>query len=164
MRSVSLFSMLVLVFGEQDEATSSCVISQNNPNGEESMPTVSAPLELVGFWEGSNCGLNDPESVPATLKLDQDGVNIWSFADKETGILLPQTGDHGVEAMVGWQCIDVGKGYWWGRVPYSDVLWCNLFQVKQVVHDATTNDGDALILVSYTNLAYGGQGVGATVQ
>lgn len=126
-----------------------------NPNSD-SVPMIDAPLELVGAWEGSNCGLNDPEPVPAQLQMAENGVNIWSFADAETGVLMPQTGD-GYEVIVGYQCIDVGRGYWWGQVPYSDVLWCNLFQVEE----EDSPDGK---VVRYTNLAYGGQGVGALAQ
>jgi hypothetical protein len=127
-----------------------------NPNSD-TIPMVSAPRELVGSWQGSNCGLNDPQPVVAGLEMAENGANVWSFADADTGTLLPQTGD-GIEVVVGWQCIDVGKGYWWGQVPYSDVLWCNLFQVEEVESD---DDDDETTLVSYINLAYGGQGVGA---
>ena len=119
-----------------------------------SLPMVPAPVELVGAWEGSNCGLNDPEPVRAELEMAENGANIWYFADEETGELLPQTGD-GFEIIVGYQCVDVGRGYWWGKVPYSDVLWCNLFQVEELESD------DYTTVLSYTNLAYGGQGVGA---
>lgn len=119
-----------------------------------SLPMVPAPVELVGAWEGSNCGLNDPGPVDAELEMAENGVNIWYFAEEETGELLPQTGES-FEVIVGYQCIDVGRGYWWGKVPYSDVLWCNLFQVEEVSSDEFTT------VLSYTNLAYGGQGVGA---
>lgn len=132
-----------------------------NPNSG-SIPMVPAPMELVGSWKGSNCGLNDPEPVVAKLEMAENGVNVWSFADKDTGILMSQTGD-GVEVIVGWQCIDVGKGYWWGQVPYSDVLWCNLFQVEEVNSEDASNDNNTT-LVSYVNLAYGGQGVGALAE
>jgi len=132
-----------------------------NPNSD-SIPMVPAPLELIGSWKGSNCGLNDPELVVAELEMEENGVNVWSFADKDTGILMPQTGE-GVEVIVGWQCIDVGKGYWWGQVPYSDVMWCNLFQVEEVNSDDTPKDNNTTF-VSYVNLAYGGQGVGALAE
>ena len=122
-----------------------------------SFSMIPAPIELVGSWTGSNCGLNDPEPVVVELEMAENGVNIWYFADDETGELLPQTGDS-FEFIVGYQCIDVGKGYWWGKVPYSDVLWCNLFQVEEVGSDEFTT------VLSYTNLAYGGQGVGAIAE
>jgi len=124
-----------------------------NPN-THFLPMVPAPVELVGAWTGSNCGLNDPRPVEAELEMAENGVNIWYFEDEETGELLPQTGD-GFEVIVGYQCIDVGRGYWWGKVSYSDVLWCNLFQVEEIDSDEHT------LVLSYTNLAYGGQGVGA---
>ncbi len=125
-----------------------------NPNSD-TVPMVPAPIELTGAWTGTNCGMNDTEPVLAELEMAQNGVNVWSFEDKETGQLLRQTGE-GVEVIVGFQCVDVGRGYWWGMVPYSDVLWCNLFQVEEV------SSNDHTTLVSYINLAYGaGEGVGA---
>lgn len=124
-----------------------------NPNSD-TIPMVPAPVELTGLWTGTNCGINDTEPVLAELQMAENGVNVWSFEDKETGQLLRQTGE-GVETIIGFQCIDVGRGYWWGMVPYSDVLWCNLFQVEELSSD------DHTTLVSYINLAYGGEGVGA---
>lgn len=134
-------------------ATTAAAISPRDPN-EISFPMVPAPAELVGAWEGSNCGLNDPGPVKAELQIAENGVNIWYFEDQQTGELLPQTGDS-FEFMVGYQCVDIGRGYWWGKVDYSDVLWCNLFQVEEVESDEYTT------VLSYTNLAYGGEGVGA---
>ena len=126
-----------------------------NPNSDY-IPMIPAPKELVGSWKGSNCGMDDPSPVVAELELADNGANIWSFANPNTGQLESQTGD-GIEVIVGYQCIDVGKGYWWGQVPYSDVLWCNLFQVQEM---DDTPKGE-MKQVSYINLAYGGQGVGA---
>jgi len=147
-----------IVYGAQEQqvkgATPSLSSYTENPNSN-SIPMVPAPMELVGLWNGSNCGLDDPEPVNAELEMAENGVNIWYFADSETSTLVPQTGA-GVEVIVGYQCIDIGKGYWWGQVPYNDVLWCNLFQVEEV-----DSGSDNTKLVSYTNLAYGGQGVGA---
>lgn len=108
------------------------------------MPMVSPPLEVVGTWKGSNCGIDDPSPTPAQLEMYPNGTNLWIF-DGEI-----QTGS-GVEAVVGWHCIDVGVGYWWGMVPYDDVLWCNLFQV-------TRNEAGEDV---YINYALGGEGIGA---
>lgn len=117
-------------------------VEYKNPNSNE-IPMVSPPLELTGSWIGSNCGLGDAAPTAARLEMQTNGSNVWFFDG------LPQTGD-GVEAVIGWHCIDVGVGYWWGKVNGSDVLWCNLFQVAQ-------QDGQLI----YINYAYGDEGVGA---
>jgi len=132
-----------------------------NPNSD-SIPMVSAPLELVGLWKGTHCGLDDPHPVVGELEMAENGANVWSFVDGETGILMPQTGD-GVEVIVGWQCIDVGVGYWWGQVPHSDTLWCNLFQVQEIKPHVTP-DSDDKTSISHISVAYGGQGVGASAE
>jgi len=142
-------------------AAASPLLSSYTENPNSDTPMVPAPKELVGMWKGGNCGLNDPEPVVAELEMADNGANIWSFTDTQTGELMPQTGD-GIEVIVGWQCIDVGKGYWWGQVPYSDVLWCNLFQVQPL--EPEDNSNGSMTKVSYVNLAYGGQGVGALAE
>merc|ERR1712194_85446 len=81
------------------------------------------------------------------LEMTRSGFNTWSFKDEETGDLIPQVGDNG-EVIVGYQCVDVGKGYWWGQIPSSDVLWCNLFQV-----DTVNDEDNGTTLVTYHNLA-----------
>lgn len=122
-----------------------------NPNSE-SIPMVPAPIELTGVWTGTNCVQDSNEPVLAELQMAENGANLWSFEDKETGQLVRQTGRGGVETMVGFQCIDVGRGYWWGMVPDSDILWCNLFQVQEISSDEHTT------VVSYINLAHGDEG------
>ncbi len=161
-RYYTIFTIIAFCYPKQQAMATEAVLSAflENPNAflenpnSDTVPMVPAPIELTGLWTGSNCGTNDTEPVLAQLQMAENGVNVWSFENKETGELLVQTGE-GVETMVGYQCIDVGRGYWWGMVPYSDVLWCNLFQVEEVSSDENT------ILVSYHNLAYGGEGVGA---
>jgi len=112
------------------------------------MAAFHTALELVGMWEGSNCGINDAKPQLAQLEMYPNGTNAWIFDGvRQTGL--------GYEAVVGWQCIGVGRGYWWGMVRYSNVTWCNLFQVSQ---DEETGD------VGYINYAYGGEGVGALSQ
>jgi len=118
-------------------------------------PTVvSPPNELAGKWEGSHCEMDDPEPAVAELEMTRSGFNTWSFQDAETGDLMPQVGDNG-EVIVGYQCVDVGKGYWWGQIPSSDILWCNLFQV-----DTVDDEDNGTTLMTFHNLAYGGQGAG----
>lgn len=122
-----------------------------NPSND-SIPMVPAPMELTGVWTGTNCVQNSNEPVLAELQMVENGVNLWSFQDKETGHLVRQTGRGGVETMVGFQCIGVGRGYWWGMVPDSDIRWCNLFQVQVISSDENTT------VVSYINLAHGDEG------
>ena len=104
-------------------------------------------LELAGSWNGTNCGVDDEAPTPARLEMQPDGFNIWYFND------IPQAGD-GVEAVVGWHCIGVGIGYWWGQVANSNVTWCNLFQYS---HSSILGDGNIEEDV-YINWAYGGEG------
>lgn len=177
-RYVPLLSILV-VFAVAAETSSSssvsfgCRQSNDNPNGD--IPMVNAPIELVGLWEGSNCGVDDPAyllnftnkasitpPVPGTLVMDEDGVNVWSFADAKTGRLVSQTGD-GVEVIVGWQCVDVGRGYWWGQTLDSDHLWCNLYDVQVIESSSPDNQNtnNTTTLVSYVNLAHGAEFPGA---
>lgn len=93
------------------------------------------PMELIGSWKGSICGWDDPEPRIAKLEL---------------------TESNGVIA--GWHCIDVGKGYWWGEIPYTNEVWCNLFQVEQVHSNNATDatniiaNNNTTLLVSYRNL------------
>ena len=86
--------------------------------------------------------------MTANLTMENDGTNVWYFDGQ------PQTGI-GVEAVIGWQCVDVGKGYWWGMVPNSNVAWCNVFQVTNITV------GDNTPALEYINWSYGGEGVGA---
>lgn len=74
--------------------------------------------------------------------MNASGVNVWYFDG------LAQTGE-GVEAVIGWQCVDIGRGYWWGLTPHSNVPWCNIFQVSQ------DGNGD----ITYINWSYGEEGV-----
>jgi len=94
----------------------SACVEYANPNSD-AVPMVSPPREVRGLkWDGSNCGIDDPEPQVAQLEMHENGTNVWIFDGQR------QTGDQ-YEAVVGWHCIDVGRGYWWGMVPYSNVTW-----------------------------------------
>lgn len=104
---------------------------------------VSPPVELTGQWQGASCELDTVPPATAALSMDSNGTNIWYIDGRS------QTGD-GVETVVGWHCLDVGMGYWWGSINNSDTLWCNLWQVT-----APINNNETI----YINFSYGNQGV-----
>eukprot|EP00523_Entomoneis_sp_CCMP467_P004870 CAMPEP_0168756638 /NCGR_PEP_ID=MMETSP0724-20121128/20724_1 /TAXON_ID=265536 /ORGANISM="Amphiprora sp., Strain CCMP467" /LENGTH=270 /DNA_ID=CAMNT_0008805363 /DNA_START=64 /DNA_END=876 /DNA_ORIENTATION=- len=139
-----IFSAAAVVLLLEAAVTSSPCTEYDNPNSAV-IPMVGPPVELVGIWNGSNCGLNDGAPVKADLTMDANGTNIWYFDG------IPQTGS-GVEAVVGWNCLPDGPpgvGYWWGQTQESDQYWCNLFQVT---YDADSRQA------TYINYAFGGEG------
>jgi len=146
--SLSTIVSASVIYGGQEQHQAMC--SSPSPlyyYGLNPPTVVSPPNELAGKWEGSHCEMNGPEPAVVELEMTRSGFNTWSFKDEETGDLIPQVGDNG-EVIVGYQCVDVGKGYWWGQIPSSDVLWCNLFQV-----DTVNDEDNGTTLVTYHNLA-----------
>jgi hypothetical protein len=123
-------------------AASPMCIASDNPNNA-SVPMVTPPTEILGVWSGnggkSMCG--DGKAIQSNLTMDKSGKMSW-FLDE-----TPYPAE-GFERLIGWQCVDVGRGFWWGSLPDGSYPWCNAFQYSHSEEDGTE---------VYWNFAYGGK-------